>query len=47
MNFVPFGEKALEMVISAYQQTAQQPNVINSQVLHSIIKVKCIVPNCI
>ncbi|GFU23215.1 protein MON2 homolog [Nephila pilipes] len=38
MNFVPFGEKALEMVVNAYQQTAQQPNVINSQVLHSIIK---------
>ncbi|KAG8199888.1 hypothetical protein JTE90_015878 [Oedothorax gibbosus] len=38
MNFVPFGEKALEMIVSAYQQSAQQPNVINSQVLHSIIK---------
>ncbi|XP_015915930.1 protein MON2 homolog isoform X2 [Parasteatoda tepidariorum] len=38
MNFVPFGEKALEMVVTAYQQTAQQPNIINSQVLHSIIK---------
>ncbi|KAF8790147.1 Protein MON2 like protein [Argiope bruennichi] len=38
MNFVPFGEKALEMVVNAYQQTAQQSNVINSQVLHSIIK---------
>ncbi|XP_054718862.1 protein MON2 homolog [Uloborus diversus] len=38
MNYVPFGEKALEMVISAYQQSAQQPNVIKAQVLHSIVK---------
>lgn len=39
MNFVPFGEKALDMVVNAYQQTAHQMNIINSQVLHSIVKV--------
>lgn len=38
MNFVPFGEKSLEMVVGLYQQTAQQQNVINSHVLHSIVR---------
>ncbi|XP_023214026.1 protein MON2 homolog isoform X4 [Centruroides sculpturatus] len=39
MNFVPFGEKSLEMVVTLYQQTAQQQIVIQSQVLHSILKM--------
>ncbi|XP_076369562.1 mon2 homolog, regulator of endosome-to-Golgi trafficking isoform X2 [Tachypleus tridentatus] len=38
MNFVPFGEKALEMVVALYQETAAWTMVRESSVLHSIIK---------
>lgn len=38
MNFVPFAEKALEIVVSMYQQCAYHPGVISSNVLHNIIK---------
>uniref|UniRef100_T1D1X0 Protein MON2 homolog n=1 Tax=Cupiennius salei TaxID=6928 RepID=T1D1X0_CUPSA len=38
LHFVPFAEKSLDMIINAYQETAQQQNIINSQVLSSVIK---------
>lgn len=38
MNFVPFAEKALEMVVTVYQQMATHPGVISAHVLHNIIK---------
>lgn len=38
MNFVPFGEKSLQMVLSLYQQTAHRPAVIQNHIMHSIVK---------
>jgi len=39
MNYVPFGEKALTMVVNLYQQTAQDMSVIHFNILHNIIEV--------
>uniref|UniRef100_A0A2R5LCA4 Protein MON2 homolog n=2 Tax=Ornithodoros turicata TaxID=34597 RepID=A0A2R5LCA4_9ACAR len=38
LNFVPFGERAMEMAVSLYVQTAQRPVVVQASILHSIIK---------
>lgn len=38
MNYVPFGEKALSMVVSLYQKTADDMAVIEGQILQSIIE---------
>ncbi|XP_071082780.1 protein MON2 homolog [Haliotis cracherodii] len=38
MNFVPFSEKAVEMVVELYRQNAKHPAVINAHVLQNIIK---------
>jgi hypothetical protein len=39
MNYVPFGEKALTMVVNLYQETAHNISVIQFNILHSIIEV--------
>jgi len=39
MNYVPFGEKALTMVVNLYQQTAHDMSVIQFNILHNIIEV--------
>lgn len=39
MNYVPFGEKALSMVVNLYQQTAHDLSVIQFSILHNIIEV--------
>lgn len=38
MNYVPFGEKALSMVVSLYQKTAHEMAVIDGQVLKHIVE---------
>ncbi|XP_039310634.1 protein MON2 homolog isoform X8 [Solenopsis invicta] len=38
MNYVPFGEKALSMVVSLYQKTAHEMVVIDGQVLKHIVE---------
>ncbi|XP_020288600.1 protein MON2 homolog isoform X3 [Pseudomyrmex gracilis] len=38
MNYVPFGEKALSMVVSLYQKTAHEMTVIDGQVLKHIVE---------
>lgn len=38
MNYVPFGEKALSMVVTLYQKTAPEMAVIDGQVLKHIIE---------
>lgn len=38
MNYIPFGEKALQVAVKMYQQTASEPNVISSHILHEIIR---------
>lgn len=38
VNYIPFGEKALSMVVSLYQTAAHDSAVINSNVLFSIIE---------
>ncbi|XP_076680403.1 mon2 homolog, regulator of endosome-to-Golgi trafficking isoform X1 [Andrena cerasifolii] len=38
MNYVPFGEKALSMVVTLYQKTAHEMAVIDGQVLMHIIE---------
>nr|XP_034192055.1 protein MON2 homolog isoform X1 [Osmia lignaria] len=38
MNYVPFGEKALSMVVTLYQKTAHEMAVIDGQVLKHIIE---------
>lgn len=44
MNYVPFGEKALSMVVFLYQKTAHEKAVLESNVLFKIIKVfKCFI----
>lgn len=37
MNYIPFGEKAMTMTVRLYEKTAENPEVINSTVLHGII----------
>lgn len=39
MNYVPFGEKAITMVVKLYERTAMNPDVIHANVLHDIIAV--------
>jgi hypothetical protein len=39
MNYVPFGEKALSMVVNLYQETAHDMSVIQFNILHNIIEV--------
>jgi hypothetical protein len=39
MNYVPFGEKALSMVVTLYQETARDMSVIQFNILHSIVEV--------
>jgi hypothetical protein len=39
MNYVPFGEKALSMVVNLYQETAHDMSVIQFGILHNIIEV--------
>lgn len=38
MNYIPFGEKALSVAVKLYQQTANDQQVIDGQILHEIIK---------
>lgn len=38
MNYVPFGEKALSMVVNLYQKTAHESPVIEGQILRHIIE---------
>ncbi|XP_058791911.1 protein MON2 homolog isoform X3 [Phymastichus coffea] len=38
MNYVPFGEKALSMVVNLYQKTANEKAVIDGQILKHIIE---------
>lgn len=37
MNYIPFGEKALTMTVKLYEKTAENPEVINANVLHNIV----------
>ena len=39
MNFVPFAEKSMEIVVDLYRMTAKHPSCIQSRVLQSIIQV--------
>jgi hypothetical protein len=39
MNYVPFGEKALSMVVNLYQETARDMSVIQFNILHNIVEV--------
>jgi len=39
MNYVPFGEKALTMVVNLYQETAHDMSVIQFNILHNVIEV--------
>jgi hypothetical protein len=39
MNFVPFGEKALRMTVTLYQNAATDAIVMQKQVLHKIVQV--------
>ena len=39
MNFVPFSEKCVEMVVDLYRATARHSAVINGHILEHIIKV--------
>lgn len=39
MNFVPFAERCVELVVDMYKATASHTTVIQSQVLQNIIKV--------
>lgn len=38
MNYVPFGEKALSMVVNLYQETAHDMYVIQFNILHNIVE---------
>ena len=40
MNFVPFGEKALRLLVTLYHWTASETIVMQRQVLHKVIKVR-------
>lgn len=37
MNYIPFGEKAMLMTVKLYEKTAENPEVISSDILHGII----------
>lgn len=37
MNYIPFGEKAINIAVKLYEKTAEYPDVIEANVLHSII----------
>ncbi|KAJ8933043.1 hypothetical protein NQ314_014283 [Rhamnusium bicolor] len=37
MNYVPFGEKAVTMVVKLYEKTAENPEVIDANILKEII----------
>lgn len=39
LNYVPFAERSLEVVVDLYQKTACHKAVINEKVLQNIIKV--------
>jgi hypothetical protein len=39
MNFVPFAERCVELIVEMYKVTASQTAVIQAQVLQNIIKV--------
>uniref|UniRef100_A0A6B0VF32 Protein MON2 homolog n=1 Tax=Ixodes ricinus TaxID=34613 RepID=A0A6B0VF32_IXORI len=38
LSFVPFGERAMEMAVSLYVQTAQRPVVVQAGILHALVK---------
>lgn len=38
MNYIPFGEKAMQVAVRLYQQTATEPTVVASHILHDIIR---------
>ncbi|GAB0089087.1 Protein MON2 homolog [Sergentomyia squamirostris] len=38
LNYIPFGEKSLSVVVKLYKQTATEEAVIQSAILHEIIK---------
>lgn len=40
MNYIPFGEKSMNMLVKLYQQTAELKVVIEGNILHEIVKVK-------
>lgn len=40
MNYIPFGEKSMAMVIKMYQETAELDVVIKNDILYELIKVK-------
>ncbi|KAJ8951458.1 hypothetical protein NQ318_006891 [Aromia moschata] len=37
MNYIPFGEKSVTMVVKLYEKTAELPDVINANILKEII----------
>lgn len=37
LNYVPFGEKSVTMVVKLYEKTAENPEVINANILREII----------
>ena len=39
MNYVPFAERSLDVVVDLYQKTACHKAVVNEKVLQNIIKV--------
>lgn len=39
MNYIPFGEKSMLMLIRMYQETADLETVINNDILYELIKV--------
>lgn len=39
LNYVPFAERSLEVVVDLYQKTACHKAVVNEKVLQNIIKV--------
>ena len=39
MNFVPFSERALDMVVELYREACSHPTVIKAHVLQNILKV--------
>lgn len=39
MNYVPFAERSLEVVVDLYQKTACHKAVVTEKVLQNIIKV--------
>jgi hypothetical protein len=38
MNYIPFGEKSMNVAVKLYQQTASDKRVIDGQILHEIIR---------